>query len=182
MTEEKRIEQAAPLFGFEKEIIRTLGFYQPFCSLMRHGKIETRWVREGKKPPFPLGKYLLYSTKEPCTDEQLDHWCGSSLYCNLTEALANDTTKELNGYAIAIGQLVNLRHMTRWDDEEAFVRFVGTAARQDKNGKWHKYIQWCLEFENVQAIEPFPFAFGKQGVGILPESEHSKIKILTPTP
>lgn len=165
---------------FESTVIRTLGFYQPFCSLMLHGKIETRWVREGKKPPFPLGRYLFYSTQNPCTDEQLDGWCGQSLYCNLTEALANDTTKELNGYAIATGQLVNLRHMTRWDDEEAFVRFAGTTARQDKNGKWHKYTQWCLEFENVQPIEPFRFEFGKQGVGILKPELHHLIKITNP--
>ena len=44
--------------------IRTLGFYQPFGSLMLHGKIETRWVRKGKKPPFPLGKYIFYTTQK----------------------------------------------------------------------------------------------------------------------
>lgn len=160
------------------EIIRTLGFYQPFCTLMLYGKIETRWVREGKKPPFPLGKYLLYSTKEPCTDEQLDKWSGQSLYCNITEALSNDSTKELNGYAIAMGRLVNIRLMTQWDDEDAFVKFVGTTARQDKNGKWHKYVQWCLEFENVHSIEPFGIK-GKQGVGIFPPELHHKIKPTT---
>jgi hypothetical protein len=147
---------------------------------MLHGKIETRWVRENKKPPFPKGKYLFYSTKGACTDEQLDHWSGQSLYCNITEALSNDETKDLNGYAIAIAELVNLRLMTRWDDEEAFVRHVGKTARQDKKGQWHKYVQWCLEFENVRAIEPFKFDFGKQGVGILDPSLHSKIKLLAP--
>lgn len=160
---------------FNEEIIRTLGFYQPYCSLMLHGKIETRWVREGKKPPFPKGKYIFYSTKNPCTDEQLDKWSGQSLYSNITDALSNDDTKTLNGYAIAIGQLANLRHMTRWDEEEAFVRFGGITARQDKNGKWHKYTQWCLEFENVLRIEPFAFK-GKQGVGILKPDQYHMVQ------
>ena len=52
------------LFGENNEVIRTLGFYQPYCTAMLHGKVETRWIIEGRTPPMPLGKYLLYSTKK----------------------------------------------------------------------------------------------------------------------
>lgn len=65
----------AQLFDFPKietvSKIRTLGFYQPFGTLMLHGKIETRWVKVGKKPPFPEGKYLFYSTQKRCKYDKL---------------------------------------------------------------------------------------------------------------
>lgn len=163
----------------ENETIRTLGFYQPFCSLMLHGKKETRWVREGRKPPFPLGKYLLYSTKKPCTPEQLLIWCGWIYEGNyIAETLFTDKTVQLNGYAIAIGELVSLRRMTVEDERSAFVKYLEFDFRDGKDGITYACVQWILEFENVQAIEPFKFNDGKQGVGILNPELHHKIKIL----
>jgi hypothetical protein len=172
----------ADLFGNKAEIIRTLGFYQPFCSLMLHGKIETRWVREFKKPPFIKGKYLFYSTKKCCDSITLIEWCGTGVASTIDWLLMRDQTRALNGYAIGIGELVNIRLMSPDDEGKTFVKYVGRQLRPDKDGKKHHwYLQWCLEFENVQAIEPFKFDFGKQGVGILPESERNKIKILSTT-
>jgi hypothetical protein len=165
------------LFGNNKEIIRTLGFYQPFCSLMLHGKIETRWVREGKKPPFPKGKYLFYSTKKACTEDQLQNWCGWMYNDFISPALLDDNTAQLNGYALAVADLKDIRLMSVADERMAFVKYMGYDYRDDKDGNVIAYVQWCLEFENVQAIEPFEFKFGKQGIGILPDSERHKINI-----
>lgn len=168
------------LFGKESEVIRTLGFYQPFGSLMLHGKIETRWVRVGKKPPFPLGKYLLYTTQKRCDDETLLKWCGRDLWFDVINTLKGDPTKtiDLDKTAIAIGELVKIRLMVKEDERDAFVKFIGTKEFKDKNDNIILKSQWCLEFCNVNQIEPFEFNFGKQGVGILPESEKQKIKII----
>lgn len=152
-----------------KEILRTLGFYQPFCTLMLHGKVETRWVRVGKKPPFPKGKYLFYSTKEPCDINQMIDFCGAGngLRITIEHLLLNDETKNLNGYGLATGVLRDIRLMTKKDEGKTFVEFKGIQIRQDKNGVNHSYQQWCLEFEDVRAIEPIKFTHGKQGVGFL---------------
>lgn len=145
--------------------IRTLGFYQPFCSLMFHGKKETRWVRKGRKPPFPLGKYLFYSTKKKC--ESLQEWCGQDIMNVIRVTLDEDDTMYYNGYALGYGELVNIRPMTKEDEPLAFVLFQGEQWRTDKNGTKHIYVQWILEFENVERIEPYVFTEGKQGVGKL---------------
>lgn len=44
-------------------MIRTLVIYQPYATLMGHGKLETRWVKHGRKPPFPRGKLKPVITK-----------------------------------------------------------------------------------------------------------------------
>jgi hypothetical protein len=147
-------------------MIRTLGFYQPFCSLMLYGKLETRWIRVGKKPPFPLGKYLLYSTKKRCSPEDLFNWCGTKISFHIKSRLLTERTDVLDGYALAIGDLIKVRPMVKEDEERAFVLFKGEIPRVVPKGeKVFYYVQWILEFENVQRIEPFRFK-GKQGVGI----------------
>src|ERR1700679_2290183 len=96
------------LFGNDNEIIRTIGFYQPFCSLMLHGKVETRWVRKGRLAPFPMGIYLGYGTKTGCTDEQLKDWCGNEILKHLEDTLINDFTQHLHGHAMWIGELYKI--------------------------------------------------------------------------
>lgn len=145
--------------------VRTLGFYQPFCSLMLHGKKETRWVREGKKPPFPLGEYLFYSTKNPCANQTLFQWCGPEIMLSISETLSGDITRFMNGIALAVGELVNLRLMTKEDEAAAFVKFVGKRTVKDKDGNDVVQVQWILEFQNITTINPFKFKEGKQGVG-----------------
>lgn len=152
------------------EVIRTLGYYQPFCSLMFHGKKETRWVRKGKKPPFPLGKYLFYSTKKKC--ESLLEWCGLEIMNSIRVTLDSDDSMYYNGYALGYGVLSNIRLMTKEDEAAAFVKYQGEQVRVDKNGKEHVYVQWILEFKHVERITPYPFKDGKQGVGILKQSPH----------
>lgn len=163
---------------FDNEInykIRTLGFYQPFGSLMLHGKVETRWVRKGKKPPFPLGKYLFYTTKKECSNKMLSDWSGWQLINAMTNYLG-PKKPGLNGSAIAIGELFNLRLMTQADERIGFVKFIGEKT-VIKDRKEIIYVQWCLEFKDVKALVPFEWKFGKQGVGFVPLSEIIKIKI-----
>jgi hypothetical protein len=156
------------------EPIRTLGFYQPFCSLMFHGKKETRWVRKGKKPPFPIGRYLLYSTKNKCEAPTLFQWCGPEIMLLITQTLEGDVTRFINGMALGFGELVNIRLMVKEDEADAFVKYVGEQERIDKNGVKHIYVQWVLEFKKTERIMPFCFK-GKQGVGVFSQSEYEQL-------
>lgn len=158
----------------ESEIIRTLGLYQPFGSLMLNGKIETRWIQAGKKPPFPNGKYLFYTTQKKAEPSTLFEWCGPEIMHSITTALKNEPTKDLRGFAIGIGNLVSKWIMRKEDEPAAFVLHKGVVMR-DKEGKDIPYVQWCLKFENVERITPYEFTLGKQGVGILPQSEILKL-------
>jgi hypothetical protein len=155
------------LFGENDEVIRTLGFYQPYGSLMLHGKIETRKVRVNKKPPFPCGKYLFYTTQIPADQETLLNWSGHFIE-GIEKITRNESTIALNGYAIGIGVLKKLWIMKDEDEEKCFV-----------NNEWTPFkTNWCLGFENVHRIIPFEFKFGKQGVGILRKSEYEKINLV----
>lgn len=171
------------------ETIRTLGFYQPFGTLMLYGKLETRWIRSGKKPPYPLGKYLIYTTKKGAGDLVFD-WCTSAnierMNNNLPGAKSDDT-RMLYGYAIAIGELTLVRKMESQDEDDAFVKFIGEkdfavnktiAGIQTSLPAIVKKVQWVLKIDDVKRIEPFVFEYGKQGVGIFPEKDHDKIKTL----
>lgn len=157
-------------------MVRTLGYYQPFCSLMAHGKDETRWVRKGKKPPFPLGTYLHYSTKLRCTNSQLFEWSGPELMLSITQTLEGDVTRFMNGYALSMGDLVELRPMVKEDEAKAFVKFVGERTYTDNKGIMITKVQWILRFENVRAIQPIRFFQGKQGVGKLTDELAATLK------
>ena len=154
---------------------RTIGLYQPFASLMLHGKIETRWIREGKKPPFPKGKYLFYSTQKRCDDSTLLSWSGSEKAALIYELMQHEPTVKLGGYAIGIGNLVDVRLLLP-NDANTFIKFVGKKTELIKDEQVTK-VQWALFFENVQRIEPFIWVHGKQGVGYVPPIELPKIKI-----
>lgn len=163
----------------EKEIIegriRTIGQYQPFCSLMRHGKIETRWIRYGKKPPFPLGKYLGYSTKKMASHVDLFNWCGPNLMGSIYETLRQDYTKDFHGFGIWTGNLIKVRLMTKQDEPLAFVEWQGIQ-EFEKDGETFLMQQWCLEFDNIESFKPFRFLHGKQGVGFLPDEYLPSLK------
>lgn len=163
------------------EIIRTLGLYQPYASLMLHGKIETRLVRRFKSPPFPLGKYLLYSTKKDISIGAVERISGPAQVDRIFKTLfpegaKHEPTAGMFGYAIAIAELDLNRYMTKEDEDAAFALY-----KEDPC-----YKQWCLVFKNVHRIEPFLWEYGKQGIGIIgqgkiPASVKEKIKIVAPT-
>jgi hypothetical protein len=168
------------LFGHYK--IRTLGLYQPYASLMLHGKIESRWVEEGKKPPFPLGKYLIYSTKKSYSVESFKHLSGE-YYQAARNIITREETSILNGYAICLGDLVKVEKIGMGQLPKAFVDVNLTMIKLAKPDIdfFNEIIiddrqLWGLHFQNVQRIKPFPFR-GKQGVGILSDIHKTFIQL-----
>lgn len=133
---------------------RTIGLYQPFTTLMLHDKDETRWVKKGKKPPFPLGNYVIYSTLKRYDLADIHNISGPVIAERMNEVMKDDPTCSLWGYAIAHGTLVEVRPMRPEDSDKCYVLY------QEKEDK----TLWCLIFENVTRIEPIKFK-GKQGVG-----------------
>ena len=138
-------------------LVRTLGLYQPFATLMLHGKVETRWVRKGKKAPFPLGRYLIYSTKKYYKPSQeLATLCGYVNYNRLMQIVQGKDETWPNGRAICIGDLVKIIDpICPPFNQNTFV-----------NNEWetqtHRRVG--LVFENVKRVKPYEFT-GKQGVG-----------------
>lgn len=157
------------LFSHEGPI-RTLGFYEPFGSLMLHGKIETRWIMTGKKPPFPLGRYAFYTTQKECTCDELLEWCGEDL---MEEIMKKTDHTVRPSMLLGFGTLTNIRPMTIQDEPTAFVKYHGLKTVDTPKGMVRK-TQWALIFTDVKAIEPVWFlddngkSLGKQGVGFLP--------------
>ncbi len=160
----------------QNEVIRTLGLYQPFASLMLHGKIETRLVTIDWKPPFPLGKYLIYSTKKFYHPEDCKHVMGNYYdYANriLHNEKFHEPTIDLRGYALCLGDLVSIADPIR-PCKETFVDLPAVVM------DIHNYPAWRrvgLVFENMKRIKPFPFK-GKQGIGFLSDADKDKIKFV----
>ncbi len=163
------------LFGNEK--IRTLGLYQPFATLMLHGKVETRWVETGRKPPFPLGKYLIYSCQKEYDMDLIDQLAGK--YTNEIDRLIDENLNSNNcwlvGEAGAIGDMVKIIDpLLPSMDLKTFVD-DGWRKVDCKAGKTYRRVG--LVFENMKAIKPFSFS-GKQGIGFLKEEQRKLIKFI----
>lgn len=148
------------LFGNEE--IRALSWKQPFASAMFCGKIETRiWGTSYR------GKVLICTSKAAYNEAVLNI-CGASQFVNLMNVLKENAdamrTIDMDGFAVAIGTLIDCRPMTVYDERKTFVRY-------------HPEKLMCHIYENVQAIEPFPWK-GQQGWKILNDIEKQKIKLL----
>ena len=142
----------------KNEVIRALWWKQPYASAMLVGKIETRtW------PTKVRGKVLICASAKEYNFDEIVAISGDfrdSLFADLTfkaETLGNF------GNAIAIGDLVDCRPMTKDDEGKTFVQY--------REGLW------CHVYENVQAIKPFPLK-GCQGWRILSEEQKGLIEIL----
>lgn len=148
--------------------IRTLGLHQPYAGLILHGKtIETRWILNGRKPPFPLGPYLIYSTKDRYEFEEFQFVGGIKQALRITERwnIKDMTTK---GMALCIVQLI--RVVDPLDSSYSERSFVDPSEYTDST---HRLIG--LEFDAITRIEPFPIR-GKQGIGFLSDADRAKIK------
>lgn len=147
--------------------MRTIGLYPPFAQLMLHGKVETRWVKKGKKPPFPLGAYLIYATKRSYTYYEVVSISGK----NITEWILNTLKypwRQDAGYMICVGELIEVYPMKPEDEGTTFVKYEESET----------HTRWCLRFKDVQPVVPYIWSHGKQGIGFLPESEVLNIKIM----
>src|SRR5882762_3546520 len=171
------------------QIIRTLGLYQPFAFLIMHGKtIETRWVAYGRKPPFPLGTYLIYSCKSLKWLDEISMKAGEETadgkMSQATRAFNTyidvDPEKEhqkfmghFTGCALCLVDVVGIIDpLTQDHSDLAFVdvpdpglaHFRGSAA----TGEHVRMIG--LRLENIRPIKPFEFK-GKQGIGHLTQAD-----------
>lgn len=152
-------------------MIRTLGIYQPYATLMGHSKLETRLVKRGRKLPFPFGKYLLYSTKKAYSKSEFMAMAGDSFEYGWR--LYNlDPTSGLLGHALFTAELVHYDLYSRLIGDRCFLDSI----EQDDEGE---RALWCLYFENVTRIVPFPIQ-GKQGVGFLSKADENRIREYTP--
>lgn len=147
--------------------IRTLGLYQPYAGLMLHGKLETRFIRNTRKPPFPLGTYLIYSTKKSYTEAT---WMVlSSMHVKRIREIRHVSGNDCHalGKALCVADLVEIIDplLVGVHDEAAMVDIRSA----DNDGRLVG-----LRFENVLKIEPFVIQ-GKQGVGLLTPAEKAKI-------
>jgi hypothetical protein len=168
----------------KSEVVRTLGLYQPFAGLMLHGKIETRLVGRywdpinekivDRKPPFPLGKYLLYATKKPFDVFGVAKISGR-FYDRLSTIQHGDYWKDFHlfGMAICVGDLTEI--IDPISPQPATFVDLDCVVFDISNYPTHRRVG--LVFKNIQRIEPFPFK-GKQGIGFLSDADKSKIKFL----
>ena len=155
--------------------IRTLGLYQPFASLMLHGKIETRLVAIDRKPPFPIGKYLIYSTKKVYLFDEAKDLVMRRYAEDANRVLKGEPTRQMRGYALCIGFLKEIIDPIEPWNAKTFVDLPSIV--NDGNG-WPAWRRVGLVFENMKRIEPFEFK-GKQGIGFLSEEDQKKIKIIS---
>lgn len=158
-----------PLFSQKPSIqnsnIRGLAWWQPFGTLMLHGKIETRhW------PTRYRGLILICTTKKAWKDQpakfrdlittfkQHEEAIDQKLQL---ESLQDYPTFHLNGFAIAVGTLADCRKV-KLNDNTYFAHTPGLYA--------HVY-------KNIKRIEPFPIVCN-QGLFTLTPKMKSKIKVL----
>ena len=145
------------------EIIRALSWNQPYASLMLLGKIETRL-----RPTNVRGKVLICSCIKPYTDGKVYTISGTHQKIRILHGLNKFYNGEPyalpTGMAIAIADLVDCRKMEKYDEDKCYVQY-------------HHEL-YCWIFENVQAIEPFPYK-GSQGWSILDQATKDKIKIIS---
>lgn len=154
------------LFG--NEVIRSLGLHQPYASLMwTHNKIETRWVKKGKKPPFPLGTYMIYATQKIYKLDEVENISGHFLP---KEMWVNDMR-----YAI-IGQPLVICHLESVYDYVNPGKVASDTFVLYKVSDTHRLV--CLKFSLVQRIKYNGIFKGKQGVGILTPEQKSLIEFI----
>ncbi len=139
------------------EEIRSLSFKQPYASLMLHGKIETRsW------PTKYRGRVLICASKKPYTESEMLGISGEVQTQRILIKIHGEKMKEPEGVAIAVGNLVDCRPMTKEDEEKCFVKF--------QEGLW------CHIYEDVQPLKPFQWK-GTQGWKKLDFFQKHDIKI-----
>lgn len=123
--------------AYKPTTMKSFFWKQPYGSLMLHGKIETRvWHTKQR------GEILICTSLNPYDGESIENISGV-FFIEIFKALQGDNTWNLNGYAIAVGNLVDSKPMVPADDRKAYVTY-------------HRDL-WCHIYENVRPIVPFPY-------------------------
>jgi hypothetical protein len=130
------------------EDVRALCYWQPFGTLMLYNKVETRGYATDYR-----GLILICTTQKSLAKQNssearriIPHYAAIDACVTEELLIADHPTIHLNGYAIAIGRLVECRK-TRKDDNTYFMHWKELYA--------HVY-------EDVKRIKPFKFK-GFQG-------------------
>ena len=158
MTQAKLASQASFTDLFGHLAIRALSWKEPYATLMLHGKIETRrWATTYR------GLVLICASKTPYTYRQTESISGEKQLKRMY-ALFQFAISPLHcGYAIAIGELVDCRHMRPEDEDKCFVR--------------HYSDLYCHVYANVRPIQPIEWK-GSQGWRVLSEEQKARIHLL----
>lgn len=147
--------------NLQNEKVMALWWKQPYATAMLHNKVETRTWNTNVR-----GKVLICSTVIPYKMNQAMGISGIH-YEDLIDELRKDpietTTIGYNGFAIAIGDLVDCRPMMPEDAKNAFVEYNSDL--------------YCHFYENVRAIKPFEMK-GCQGWRILTEEQKKLIEYI----
>lgn len=162
------------LFGSDA-VVRSLCLWQPYASLMLlNNKQETRWVKKGKKAPFPPGKYMIYSAKQPVKFNDVERVSGGLM----PEGWKTDPRYFILGQPLFIA---DLNAIAEWNtalhrtDIESTEKLTFVKHEYDPGNNTHRRV--ILFFINIQRIKSFPYK-GKQGVGILTPEEKAQIEFL----
>jgi hypothetical protein len=125
------------LFGYTKML--ALSWRQPFGSAMLLEKIETRtWDTNHR------GQVLICTSRLPYSDSELKAICGDVQYDRLLATIkGTPETIGLNGFAIAVGELVSSRVMKPSDEDRTFVQYRPNL--------------FCHIYKNVRPIQPIPW-------------------------
>lgn len=154
------------LFGNERML--ALSWKQPFGTAMLIGKVETRvWITKYR------GRVLICTSKAAYNEESVRRICGNDLFVKMLMAIQNaPDTVDLDGYAIAVGDLIDCREMRPEDESLTYVKYRApwTEERKGKDGIIRKVNLrlYCHFYENVRPIKPFPWR-GSQGWKEVPE-------------
>lgn len=148
---------------FQYEEVRALFWKQPFATLMFYGKIETR-----KWDTAYRGKVLICSSLDAYKDANLRNMCTTDQHQRIHFTILDDRDKEnptsfMHGFAIGVGDLIDVRPMTMADTSHSYVAF--------------NELLYAHVYANVKRINPFPFK-GFQGMRRVDKEVKDKIKIL----
>lgn len=146
----------------KKSKVLALSWKEPYGSLMRYGKIETRTWKTNYR-----GLVLICTSKQPYSHSQILQISAEQVE-RIHELLINTFPRNLFkncefGKAIAIGRLIDCRPMQPEDEEKTFVTYYPDL--------------YCHVYRDVTPIEPFDWK-GKQGWSAVPDEIKNKI-ILT---
>jgi hypothetical protein len=127
--------------------IRTLNWKEPFASLMLEGKIETRTWNTSYR-----GLVVICTSKEGYSKNELKYLSGIRQSKRIIQ-MKKDQEKHIPpGHAVAIGNLIECRPMTKEDEHLCFVKY--------------KPGLFCHIYEDVRHIKQFSWP-GYQGWKIL---------------
>jgi hypothetical protein len=134
---------------------RALSWKQPFATAMLAGKQETRvWNTKYR------GLVLICSSQAAYDEASVRSISGDELFVKLCLAIQEQDSLDMNGFAIAVGELVGSRPMRKGDEDSTFVLY--------------RPELFVHQYTNVRPIKPFPWT-GSQGWKTLDQNLLSEI-------